>query len=110
MEDAITAGGLLTSIKHRYAPNVIPLHVITVDTVPAPRVYIGQLLSGRKRRTGRVMWKLPFDMIDCLTVIGACLVCYGVYLIYHPAAFLLGGVGLIYLAIQIERGKRGKPD
>ncbi len=54
--------------------------------------------------------KFPFDFTDCMIIAGGGLVCYGVYQVYPPASFIILGAGLIYWAIQIERGRpNGKP-
>ena len=42
---------------------------------------------------------------DILLFIGAGLAFYGIYLIYKPAAFIILGAGVIYLAIMREGEK-----
>ncbi len=63
------------------------------------------MLTGLKKTIGQVISKLKLALTDILLLLGAGLVFYGVYRIYEPAAFILIGTGLIYWAIQLERGK-----
>ncbi len=53
---------------------------------------------------------MKLDFSDCMILMGGGLVFYGVYQVYQPASFIILGAGLIYWAIQIERGRpNGKP-
>ena len=45
------------------------------------------------------------DVSDVLLLLGAGSGFYGLFCIYKPVAFIALGVGLIYWAIQLERGK-----
>ena len=47
-----------------------------------------------------------FSFTDYLFVIGAASAFYGVFCIYKPAAFILLGAGLIYMAIRLEKEKK----
>ena len=53
-----------------------------------------------KRITGRV----TFDISDIGLILGVASAFYGLFCIYRPAAFIALGGGLIYWAIQLERG------
>ncbi len=54
--------------------------------------------------------KLPFDFTDCIFLIGVSLAFYGIYGFDSRIAYIVLGSGLIYWAIQIERGRpNGKP-
>ena len=54
---------------------------------------------------GKAIKKLKSAGNDVLMLAGVGLVFYGVFLIYQPAAFIVLGAGLVYWAIQLERGK-----
>lgn len=49
--------------------------------------------------------KIKFDIDDLMIVLGAAGVAGGLWLIYHPAAYILAGAGLFYLGL-LERKKR----
>lgn len=59
--------------------------------------------AGLKKILRRVI--LPLDLADIILLVGSGSVFYGAFLIYQPVAYVLLGVGLIYLAIRMERGK-----
>ena len=61
---------------------------------------------GKQLKTGWLKAKkyLP-DTSDIFIILGFVSVFYGLYCIYKPAAFVALGAGLIYWAIQLERGK-----
>ena len=71
------------------------------------------MLNSLKKITGRVNARFNkvihyLDFTDYMMLAGGVSVFYGLYLIYHPAAFIALGSGLIFWALQIERGKNGK--
>jgi hypothetical protein len=45
------------------------------------------------------------DITDGMILAGSGLLFYGIYQIFPPAAYIILGIGLIFWAIQIERGK-----
>ena len=53
-------------------------------------------------------WVKQFSFTDYLFVIGAASAFYGVFCIYKPAAFILLGAGLIYMAVRLEGQKPSK--
>lgn len=57
--------------------------------------------NGLKKIVRRVI--PPFNFADIILLIGTGSVFYGAFLIYQPAAYLLLGAGLIYMAIRMER-------
>ncbi len=52
---------------------------------------------------GQAIKKL--DLADLMMLLGIGLVVYGIYRINLTASILVAGIGLIFWAIQIERGK-----
>lgn len=44
-------------------------------------------------------FKSPFDQDDLLVLAGVAAVFIGIWLIYHPVAYIIGGAGLIYLGL-----------
>ena len=47
--------------------------------------------------------KFPFDIDDLLVIVGMAGVFIGIWLIYHPAAYIIGGAGFIYIGLSGSR-------
>jgi hypothetical protein len=59
------------------------------------RVRTGLFLLSKRRQ----MIKNVLKVTDFTALIGFSSACYGLFLIYEPAAFILGGVGLVLFSI-----------
>jgi predicted ABC-type exoprotein transport system permease subunit len=46
-----------------------------------------------------------FSFFDVLLFAGFASLCYGLWLAWHPAAFILGGILLIVFSVLTERGR-----
>lgn len=44
---------------------------------------------------------------DLLLILGFALVIYGIYLIYYPLSFIVGGIGIIIFAFYVAENKEG---
>ena len=47
--------------------------------------------------------KLPFDLYDLLIFAGAAATVFGIWQIYHPAAYIIGGAAFIYVGLLGSR-------
>lgn len=47
------------------------------------------------------------NVADLLLLFGFSIVIYGIYLIYYPLSFIIGGAGIIIFAFSVAHSKEG---